>query len=114
MKRKILVFISTIILSFTILTSKVYAAEPISTITNTYKEGIYQLNKNEKDKYTLSVKFTENYQNVTVLILNKEKDLLYKSKYCHDIHTVSDIVKEDTIVIIGEGVVYLEFTKSKE
>ncbi len=83
MKKKVLTCLSIILLCLAISNSKVKADEEIYPINNTYKPGIYILNKNDKNSYNLTYEFVNKGQKSAIIILDENYDITYKNVNCN-------------------------------
>lgn len=111
MKKKVLVFISLLIICCTLFTSKAYAYTTISPVNNVYKEGIYRLDDIYKDKYNLMYQFNDKSKQSTIIILDEDFDTKYKNINCQRKCNAGTITNKDTIIIVGESEVSLYFDK---
>ena len=92
--RKKLIYITTLIIAALIFTTNnVYANTPINPINSTYKEGIYKIDKSDNGTYNLQ------YQ--------------YKNINCNRKCNAGTITNKNTIILITDGEVELDFTKIK-
>ena len=77
MKKKVLTCVSIILLCLAISSSKVKADEEIFPINNTYKPGIYILNKSDKNSYNLTYEFVKKGQKSAIIILDENYDIAF-------------------------------------
>lgn len=113
MKRKFMVLLILIIFSTTILASTV-SASAMSTIypnNEIYKEGIYKLDKNDKDSYNLQYTFPPPNVSCTIIVLDSNNDTTYKNSKCQGKCDAGIITNQNTIIIITQGEVALFFNK---
>lgn len=113
MRKKLICISSLILISLIILTTTVYAAEPINPINNVYKEGIYKLSEGDKGEYDLKFQFINSNKNSSIIVLNENSDIVYKNINCNRRCNAGVITNKNTIVIITDGEVQLYFTKIK-
>lgn len=113
MKKKIIYITSLLIISLIFLTAKVYASEPINPINNVYKEGIYQLNKEDRGSYELQFQFLNSNKDAAIIVLDENADIVYKNINCNRKCNAGIITNKNIIVIITpeKGEVELNFTK---
>lgn len=111
MKKKILIFASTIILCLTILMPKAYADEIIYPFNNSYKSGIYKLEKNDNGKYNLMYEFSGKNVQSTIIVLDENYDIVYKNINCNRRCNAGTMTNKNTIIIVGSDEVSFYFTK---
>lgn len=104
MKKKVLTFLSLILLCFTLLSTKANADEIIETINNTYKPGIYILNKSDMGKYNLQYQFVKNGEKSAIIVLDENYDILYKNINCSRRCNAGTITNKNTIIVVGDEV----------
>lgn len=112
MQRKAIYITALIIITLSIITNKVYS-EPIRPINNIYKEGIYNIDNNDKDNYELHFKFVNTNEKSTLIILDENDDVLYKSIVCDQDCNAGVINNKNTIIVIG-GEIKLDFKKANK
>lgn len=113
MKNKFIILLSSIFLCLIIFTVKVNASTPISPISEVYKEGIYQLNKEEIGSYNLQYQFLNKDRNSAIIVLDENDDIVYKNINCNRKCNAGLITNKNKIIIISNGEVMLDFTKAK-
>ena len=110
--RKKVIYIATLIITVLIFaTNNVYANTPITPINNAYKEGIYKLDKNDKGEYNLQYQFLKKDSNSAIIVLDENADILYKNVNCNRKCNAGTITNQNTIILITDGEVELDFTK---
>ena len=109
MRKKIIYITSLILISLFISTATVYASTPITPISNVYKEGIYQLNSNNTGSYELQFQFLNSNKDSTIIILDKNADIVYKNINCNRKCNAGTITNKNIIVVITDGEVELNF-----
>ena len=100
MKKKVLTCLSIILLCLAISNSKVKADEEIYPINNTYKPGIYILNKNDKNSYNLTYEFVNKGQKSAIIILDENYDITYKNV------NGGTITNKNTIIVVGGEIAF--------
>lgn len=113
MRKKVMYIIGLIIAIIIFTTSNVYATTPITSINNIYKEGIYKLDKNDIGEYNLQYEFLNKDRESAIIILDKNEDIVYKNINCNRKCNAGTITNKNTIILITDGEVELEFTKIK-
>ena len=112
--RKKVIYIATLIITVLIFaTNNVYANTPITPINNAYKEGIYKLDKNDKGEYNLQYQFLNKDSDSAIIVLDQNADIVYKNINCNRKCNAGTITNKNTIILITDGEVELEFTKLK-
>lgn len=112
--RKKLIYITTLIIAALIFTTnKVYANTPINPINSTYKEGIYKIDKGDNGTYNLQYQFINKDSNSTIIVLDQSDDIVYKNINCNRKCNAGTITNKNTIILITDGEVELDFTKIK-
>lgn len=106
MKKKILTCVSIILLCLTISSSKIKANEEIYPINNTYKPGIYSLNKNDKNSYKLTYEFADKGKKSSIIILDENYDVLYDNNSCDEICNAGTITNKNTIIVVGGEIAF--------
>lgn len=106
MKKKVLTCLSVILLCLTILNSQVKADEEIYPINNTYKPGIYSLNKNDKNSYELTYEFIGKEKKSSIIILDENYDVLYDNNSCDKICNGGTITNKNTIIVVGGEIAF--------
>lgn len=110
--RKKVIYIATLIITVLIFTTNnVYANTPITPINNAYKEGIYKLDKNDKEEYNLQYQFLKKDSNSAIIVLDENADIVYKNINCNRKCNAGTITSKNTIILITDGEVELDFTK---
>lgn len=102
-----------IFLSVSNFTYKVYASTPINPINEVYKEGIYQLNKYDNGSYDLKFQFLDKDSKSAIIVLNQNADIVYKNINCNRLCNAGNITNQNIIIIITEGEVALNFSKTQ-
>ncbi|MEN8079398.1 hypothetical protein ABFP60_20810 [Clostridioides difficile] len=113
MRKKAMYIIGLIIAIIIFTTRNVYAITPITPINNIYKEGIYTLDENDIGEYNLQYEFLKKDSESAIIILDKNEDIVYKNINCNRKCNAGTITNKNTIILITEGEVELEFTKIK-
>jgi predicted transcriptional regulator len=113
MKKKVIILLSSIFLCLIISAVKVNASTPISPISEVYKEGIYQLNKEDTGSYNLQYQFLNKDKDSAIIILDENDDIVYKNINCNRKCNAGVITNKNKIIIISDGEVMLDFTKAK-
>ena len=80
MKKKVIILLSSIFLCLIISAVKVNASTPISPISEVYKEGIYQLNKEDTGSYNLQYQFLNKDKDSAIIILDENDDIVEFTK----------------------------------
>ena len=111
MKKKSLIFISSIMLCLLILTSNAYANEVIPPVNEVYKSGIYELDKNDTGSYNVMYEFVDKDKKAAIIVLDSEFNITYKNINCNRRCNAGTITNKDTIVIVGDDEAALFFTK---
>ncbi|WP_394857273.1 hypothetical protein [Clostridium paraputrificum] len=106
MKKKALTCLSIILLCLAISNSKVKADEEIYPINNTYKPGIYILNKNDKNSYNLTYEFVNKGQKSAIIILDENYDITYKNVNCNRRCNGGTITNKNTIIVVGGEIAF--------
>lgn len=113
MKKKVIYIAALIITAIIFTVHNVYANTPITPISNVYKEGIYKLDKNDKGEYNLQYKFINKDRNSAIIVLDENGDIVYKNINCNRKCNAGTITNKNTIILITDGEVELDFTKIK-
>ena len=111
MRKKLIYITILIIMSLIFITNNVYANTPITPISNTYKEGIYKLEKSDKGEYTLQYQFLNKDIDSAIIVLDQNDDIVYKNINCNRKCNAGTITNKNTIIVITNGEVELDFTK---
>lgn len=101
----------SLMLLFSVFTSKAYANEFIEPSNQIYKAGIYQLNPKDRYKYNLMYQFTDENKKSAIIILDDDYDISYKNVNCHRKCNAGIVTNKNTIVIVGDSEVVFYFTK---
>ena len=110
--RKKAIYIAALIITALIFTTKnVYANIPIPPVNNAYKEGIYKLDKNDLGKYNLQYKFVNKNRDSAIIVLDENANIVYKNINCNRKCNAGTITNKNTIILITDGEVELDFTK---
>ena len=111
--RKKAIYIAALIIVVIIFTTNnnVYANTPIEPIDKVYKEGIYRLDKSYKGEYNLQYKFLNKDSDSTIIVLDENADIVYKNINCNRKCNAGTITNKNTIILITDGEVELDFTK---
>lgn len=110
--KKQLIYIATLIMMVLIfITDNVYANAPITPINNVYKEGIYNLYENDKGEYNLQYQFLNKDSDSAIIVLDENADIVYKNINCNRKCNAGTITNKNTIILITDGDVELDFTK---
>lgn len=110
MKKKTMIFLSSLILCCMILTVKA-SSVTINPINNVYKEGIYQIPKNDNNSYNVSYQFLDKSKKSTIIVLDENYDIQYKNINCNRKCNAGIITNKNTLVIIGDSEAAIEFSK---
>lgn len=113
MIKKVITILTILIICLTAITNNVYANTPIEPINNIYKEGIYNLKKDDTEQYQVQFQFLTKNTDSAIIVLDKNADIIYKNINCNKKCNAGIITNKDTIVIITAGEVELSFTKIK-
>lgn len=111
MRKKVIYIATLIIIVLIFTTNNVYANAPITPINNAYKEGIYKLDKNDKEEYNLQYQFLKKDSNSAIIVLDENADIVYKNINCNRKCNAGTITSKNTIILITDGEVELDFTK---
>ena len=111
MRKKLLCIIMLIMIVLIFSTNEVYANTPINPINNVYREGVYKLNKYDKGKYNLQYQFLNEDSDSAIIVLDENADILYKNVNCNRKCNAGTITNKNTIILITDGEVELDFTK---
>ena len=106
MKKKVLTCVSVILLCLAISNFKVKADEEIYPINNTYKPGIYSLNKNDKNSYNLAYEFVDRGKKSNIIILDDNYDIIYDNNNCDGICNGGTITNKNTIIVVGGEIAF--------
>ena len=110
--RKKVIYIATLIITVLIFaTNNVYANTPITPINNAYKEGIYKLDKSDKGEYNLQYQFLNKDSDSAIIVLDQNADIVYKNISCNRKCNAGTITNKNTIILITDGELELNFTK---
>ena len=110
--RKKAIYIAALIIAVIIFTTNnVYANTPIEPINKVYKEGIYNLDKNYKGEYNLQYKFVNKNSDSAIIVLDENANIVYKNINCNRKCNAGTITNKNTIILITDGEVELDFTK---
>lgn len=104
MKKRVLTFLSLILLCFTLLSTKANADEILEPINNTYKSGIYILNKSDMGKYNLQYQFVNKDKMSAIIVLDENYDITYKNINCNRRCNGGTITNKNTIIVVGDDV----------
>lgn len=80
-------------------------------INNTYKEGIYKLDESDKGEYNLQYQFLNKNSASAIIVLDENADIVYKNINCNRKCNAGTITNKNTIILITDGEVELDFTK---
>ena len=111
MRKKVIYIVTLIITTLIFITNNVYANTPITPINNVYKEGIYELYKHDKGEYNLQYQFLNKGSTSAIIVLDENADILYKNINCDRKCNAGTITNKNTIILITDGEVELDFTK---
>lgn len=111
MRKKVIYIVTLIITALIFTTNNVYANTPITPINNTYKEGIYKLEKYDKGEYNLQYQFLNKDIDSAIIVLDENADIVYKNINCNRKCNAGTITNRNTIILITDGEVELDFTK---
>ncbi|WP_195990248.1 hypothetical protein [Clostridium sp. D53t1_180928_C8] len=111
MRKKVIYIVVLIITAIIFNTKNVYANTPIAPINNIYEEGIYQLNKSDKGEYNLQYQFLNKDGDSAIIVLDENADIVYKNINCNRKCNAGTITNKNTIILITDGEVQLDFTK---
>lgn len=111
MKKKVIYIATLIVIALIFTTNNVYANIPINPINKIYKQGIYKLNKYDNGEYKLQYEFINKDSNSAIIILDNNENILYKNINCDKKCNAGPITNNDTIILITDGEIALDFTK---
>lgn len=106
MRKRVLTFLSLILLCFTLLSTKANADEIIEPINNTYKPGIYMINKSDIGKYNLQYEFLNRDKKSAIIVLDEKYDVLYKNINCARKCNAGTITNKNTIIVVGDEIAF--------
>lgn len=111
MTKKIIYIVALIVLAMSFTANKAYASIPISTNNNVYKEGIYNIDQSDKGEYQLQYQFLNKDKDSAIIVLDNKADIVYKNINCNRKCNAGIITNNNTIILITDGEVQLDFTK---